>query len=192
MKLVIVESPAKAKTIEKYLGGDYKVLSSVGHIRDIPVSASKKANAIDIEAGFVLNYQILENKKKVIAELKKTAQKAEEVILAADNDREGEAIAWHLKEVLKLKPGHYSRITFNEITKDAVLEALKHKRDIDMNMKQAQEARRALDRLFGYGLSNLLWTKLWYGLSAGRVQSPALRILVEREREIQAFKPEQY
>ncbi len=192
MKLVIVESPAKAKTIEKYLGGEYKVLSSVGHIRDIPKSASKKANAIDIEAGFVLNYQNLENKKKVIADLKAAAKKADEVILAADNDREGEAIAWHVREALKLKSGEYSRITFNEITKDAVLEALKNKRDIDMNMKTAQEARRALDRLFGYGLSGLLWTKLWYGLSAGRVQSPALRILVEREREILAFNPVKY
>ena len=192
MKLVIVESPAKAKTIEKYLGGDYKVLSSVGHIRDIPKSASKKANAIDIEAGFVLNYQNLENKKKVIADLRAAAKKADEVILAADNDREGEAIAWHVREALKLKKGEYSRITFNEITKDAVLEALKHKRDIDMDMKTAQEARRALDRLFGYGLSGLLWTKLWYGLSAGRVQSPALRILAEREREILAFNPEKY
>lgn len=192
MKLVIVESPAKAKTIEKYLGGNYKVLSSVGHIRDIPKSASKKANAIDIQAGFVLNYQNLENKQKVISDLKKAAREANEVILAADNDREGEAIAWHVKETLKLQKGRYSRITFNEITKDAVLEALKNKRDIDMNMKKAQEARRALDRLFGYGLSNLLWTKLWYGLSAGRVQSPALRILVERERDILAFKPQKY
>ncbi len=156
MKLVVVESPAKAKTIEKYLGGDYRVLSSVGHIRDIPVSASKKANAIDIEAGFVLNYQILENKKKVIADLKAIAKKADEVILAADHDREGEAIAWHVREVLGLKKGEYSRIVFNEITKEAILEALKHKRDIDLNLKQAQEARRALDRLFGYGLSNLL------------------------------------
>jgi DNA topoisomerase-1 len=192
MKLVIVESPAKAKTIEKYLGGEYRVLSSVGHIRDIPKSASKKANAIDIEAGFVPNYENLENKKKVISELKFAAKNAEEVILAADNDREGEAIAWHVREALKLKKGQYSRITFNEITKDAVLEALKNKRDIDMDMKTAQEARRVLDRLFGYGLSGLLWTKLWYGLSAGRVQSPALRILVEREREILAFNPERY
>ena len=156
MKLVIVESPAKAKTIEKYLGGDYKVMSSVGHIRDIPKSASKKANAIDIEAGFVLNYQNLENKRKVISDLKTASKKADEVILAADNDREGEAIAWHVREALKLKPGQYSRITFNEITKDAILVALKHKRDIDMNLKKAQEARRALDRLFGYGLSGLL------------------------------------
>ncbi|PID83320.1 DNA topoisomerase I [Candidatus Campbellbacteria bacterium] len=192
MKLVIVESPAKAKTIEKYLGGDYKVLSSVGHIRDIPKSASKKANAIDIEKGFVPNYEILENKKKVISALKSEAKKSEEVILAADPDREGEAIAWHVKEVLKLKEGQYSRVSFNEITKDAIIEALKHKRDIDMDLKQAQEARRVLDRLFGYGLSNLIWTKLWYGLSAGRVQSPALRILAEREREIQKFIPEDY
>lgn len=191
-KLVIVESPAKAKTIEKYLGGNYKVLSSVGHIRDIPKSASKKAQAIDIEAGFRPNYEILENKRNVIKELKATAQKSGEVILAADCDREGEAIAWHVKEVLNLKKGEYSRITFNEITKDALLEALKHKRDIDLNLKKAQEARRVLDRLFGYGLSGLIWKKLWYGLSAGRVQSPALRILAEREREILAFKSEQY
>ncbi len=192
MKLVIVESPAKAKTIEKYLGGDYKVLSSVGHIRDIPKSASKKANAIDIEAGFVPNYYILENKQNVVAKLRDAAKKADEVLLAADPDREGEAIAWHVKEALKLKKGQYSRITFNEITKDAVLDALKHKHDIDMNLKVAQEARRVLDRLFGYGLSGLVWTKLWYGLSAGRVQSPALRILAEREREIMAFIPETY
>ena len=156
MKLVIVESPAKAKTIEKYLGGEYRVLSSVGHIRDIPKSASKKANAIDIGKGFVPNYENLENKKKVIADLRAAAKKSDEVILAADNDREGEAIAWHVREALKLKKGQYSRITFNEITKDAVIEALKHKRDIDMDMKTAQEARRVLDRLFGYGLSGLL------------------------------------
>ena len=192
MKLVIVESPAKAKTIEKYLGGDYKVLSSVGHIRDIPKSASKKANAIDIEAGFVPNYYILENKIDVVKKLKDAAKKSDEVLLAADPDREGEAIAWHVKEALGLKKSQYSRISFNEITKEAVLEALNHKRDIDMNLKVSQEARRVLDRLFGYGLSGLVWTKLWYGLSAGRVQSPALRILAEREREILAFIPETY
>jgi len=192
MKLVIVESPAKAKTIEKYLGGDYKVMSSIGHIRDIPKSASKKANAVDIENGFKLNYEILSNKTQVVKNLRAEAKKADEVILAADEDREGEAIAWHVKEVLKLKKGEYSRITFNEITKEAILEALKHKKDIDMNLKTAQEARRVLDRLFGYGLSGLLWTKLWYGVSAGRVQSPVLRIIAEREREIMAFKPEIY
>ena len=192
MKLVIVESPAKAKTIEKYLGGSYKVLSSVGHIRDIPKSASKKAAAIDIEGGFIPNYVNLDNKRDVIRKLKEAASEAEEVILAADNDREGEAIAWHVKETLNLREGKYSRITFNEITKDAVVEALKHKRGIDMDMKTAQEARRVLDRLFGYGLSGLIWQKLWYGLSAGRVQSPALRILVEREREIQKFRPDTY
>ncbi len=192
MKLVIVESPAKAKTIEKYLGGSYKVLSSVGHIRDIPKSASKKAATIDIENGFKPNYVNLDNKREVIRKLKDAASEAEEVILAADNDREGEAIAWHVKETLKLREGKYSRITFNEITKDAIVEAMKYKRDIDMDMKRAQEARRVLDRLFGYGLSGLIWQKLWYGLSAGRVQSPALRILVEREREIQKFNPEEY
>lgn len=192
MKLVIVESPSKAKTIEKYLGGDYKVASSVGHIRDIPKSASKKVKAIDIEAGFIPNYIILDDKKDVVRKLKEMSEKADEVILASDPDREGEAIAWHIKEALQLKEGKYSRIIFNEITKDAVLEALKNKREINMNLKVSQEARRVLDRLFGYGLSGLIWTKLWYGLSAGRVQSPALRILAEREREIQAFKPQTY
>lgn len=151
-KLVIVESPAKAKTIEKYLGSGYRVLSSVGHIRDIPKSASKKANAVDIEAGFIPNYEILENKRKVIKDLKLAAAVSDEVILAADQDREGEDIAWHIKEVLKLKENQYSRIVFNEITKPALLEALKHKRKIDINLKKAQEARRVLDRLFGYGL----------------------------------------
>ena len=192
MKLVIVESPSKAKTIEKYLGGDYKVASSVGHIRDIPKSASKKVKAIDIEAGFIPNYIILDDKKDVVRKLKEMSEKADEVILASDPDREGEAIAWHIKEALQLKEGKYSRIIFNEITKDAVLEALKNKREININLKVSQEARRVLDRLFGYGLSGLIWTKLWYGLSAGRVQSPALRILAEREREIQAFKPQTY
>ena len=156
MKLVIVESPAKAKTIEKYLGGDYKVMSSIGHIRDIPKSASKKAGAVDIENGFKPKYEIIPNKKDVIKKLSDAASEAEEVILAADPDREGEAIAWHVKETLKLREGKYSRVTFNEITKDAIVEAMKHKRDIDMNLKTAQEARRVLDRLFGYGLSGLI------------------------------------
>ncbi|MFW0871189.1 MAG: type I DNA topoisomerase [Patescibacteria group bacterium] len=191
-KLLIVESPAKSKTIEKYLGSNYKVLSSVGHIRDIPKSASKKANAVDIENGFTPNYVIIDKKQKVIDELKKAAKKAEEVLIATDPDREGEAIGWHIKEVLELGDDDYSRITFNEITKDAVLEALRHPRKIDNNLKTAQEARRVLDRLFGYGLSGLIWKKVRYGLSAGRVQSPALRILAEREREILAFIPDDY
>ena len=191
-KLLIVESPAKSKTIEKYLGSNYRVLSSVGHIRDIPKSASKKANAVDIERGFVPNYVTIDNKQKVIDELQKAAQRADHVLIATDPDREGEAIGWHIKEVLGLSDNDYDRVTFNEITKDAVLEALKHPRKIDNDLKTAQEARRVLDRLFGYGLSGLIWTKVRYGLSAGRVQSPALRILAEREREIKAFVPDDY
>ena len=187
MKLVIVESPAKAKTIEKYLGAEYKVLASVGHIRDIPTS---EKTAIDIEAGFVPNYQISKDKVKVVKELETEAKKASEVILATDPDREGEAIAWHLQEALKLK--NPKRARFHEITKDAITIAIHDTHPIDMNLKTAQEARRVLDRLFGYTLSKLIWTKVRYGLSAGRVQSPALRILMEKEREIRAFIPEKY
>ncbi|NCS99467.1 type I DNA topoisomerase [Candidatus Parcubacteria bacterium] len=186
-KLVIVESPAKAKTIEKYLGKDFVVRASVGHIRDIPKS---EKTAIDIEAGFVPNYEISPSKKKVVSELKALAKKSDEVILATDLDREGEAIAWHLQEALGLK--NPKRIVFNEITKEAIQEAITHPRMIDMPLKEAQEARRVLDRLFGYGLSGLIWKKVRYGLSAGRVQSPALRIIMEKEREIRAFIPEDY
>jgi len=187
MKLLIVESPAKAKTIEKYLGSTYKVKASVGHIRDLPKS---NKNAIDLDNGFTPRYEISPGKEKVVKELKSLAKKAEEVILATDPDREGEAIAWHIKEAISLKDP--KRIVFNEITKEAVNEAIKHPRLIDENLRLAQEARRVLDRLFGYDLSGLIWQKLRYGLSAGRVQSPALRILVEREREIRAFIPEKY
>lgn len=186
-KLVIVESPAKAKTIEKYLGKDYVVRASVGHIRDLPKS---NKDAVDIENNFKPTYEISPTKKKVVAELKKIASQSDEVILATDLDREGEAIAWHLAEALKLK--NPKRITFNEITKDAINEAMKHPRTVDMKLKEAQEARRVLDRLFGYDLSGLIWKKVRYGLSAGRVQSPALRILMEREREIRAFEPVDY
>lgn len=186
-KLLIVESPAKAKTIEKYLGGEYKVKASVGHIRDLPKS---NKNAVDIPGGFIPHYQILKNKENVVAEIKKLAAKADEVLLATDPDREGEAIAWHIAEAAGLK--NSKRIVFHEITKEAVKEALNHPREIDQKLRQAQEARRVLDRLFGYDLSGLIWRKLRYGLSAGRVQSPALRILVEREREIKAFVPEKY
>ncbi len=191
MKLVIVESPAKAKTIEKYLGGDFVVKASVGHIRDIPKS---NKNAIDIPGGFVPNYQIVPEKKKVIAELKEAAKDADEVLLATDPDREGEAIAWHLAEALNLAKGKRKpkRVVFHEITEGAVTEAIKHPRDIDDNLRAAQEARRVLDRLVGYDLSGLIWKKVRYGLSAGRVQSPALRILMEREREIRAFTPEDF
>ncbi len=184
MKLLIVESPSKAKTIEKYLGKDFRVVASVGHVRDLP--KSNKA-AIDIEAGFVPNYEVVKGKEKVIAEIKALAKKADEVILATDPDREGEAISWHVAQAVGLK--NPKRIVFHEITKEAVEEALEHPRDIDMHLKEAQEARRVLDRLVGYDLSGLIWKKVRYGLSAGRVQSPALRILVEREREIRDFKP---
>ncbi len=189
MKLVIVESPSKAKTIKKYLGKEYDVAASVGHVRDLPKS---NKNAIDIEGGFIPTYVISPRKKDVIADLKKRAQKADEVILATDPDREGEAIAWHVAEALGLKKKDTKRVAFHEITKEAVQEALKHPRAIDENLRAAQEARRVLDRIVGYDLSGLIWKKVKYGLSAGRVQSPALRILVEREREIQAFIPEQY
>jgi len=187
--LVIVESPAKAKTIEKYLGEGYTVKASVGHVRDLPKS---NKNAIDIDGGFVPNYEVVKNKEKVIKELSDAAEKADEIILATDPDREGEAIAWHLVEALKLPKGKTKRIAFNEITKDAVQEAIQHPRKIDQDLRRAQEARRVLDRLVGYDLSGLIWKKVRYGLAAGRVQSPALRILMEREREIRAFVPEDY
>ena len=186
-KLLIVESPAKAKTISKYLEGEYKVVASVGHIRDLPKSNKK---AIDIPAGFVPHYEISKGKEKVVAEIKDLAKKSSEVLLATDPDREGEAIAWHIAEATGLKKPR--RVTFHEITKEAVSEAIKHPRDIDMNLKEAQEARRVLDRLVGYDLSGLIWKKVRYGLSAGRVQSPALRIITEREREIRAFKSHPY
>ncbi|MCK5286126.1 MAG: type I DNA topoisomerase [Candidatus Pacebacteria bacterium] len=189
-KLLIVESPAKSKTISKYLGSDYVVESSVGHIRDIPKSNSKKANAVDIENNFKPNYEVIKGKEKIITTLKREAKKADEVLLAMDPDREGEAIAWHIAEVLKLP--NAQRVVFNEITEEAVQKAILHPRDIDQDLRKAQEARRVLDRLFGYGLSGLIWKKLRYGLSAGRVQSPALRILMERERLIRAFEPEDY
>lgn len=187
MKLMIVESPTKAKTISKYLGGVYKILPSVGHIRDLPKSNKK---AIDIEAGFAPHYEISKGKDKVVAEIKTEAKKAEEILIATDPDREGEAIAWHIKEALGLE--NPKRVVFHEITEDAIKEAIKHPRPIDENLRRAQEARRVLDRLVGYDLSGLIWKKVRYGLSAGRVQSPALRILMEREREIRAFIPEKF
>lgn len=192
MKLVIVESPAKAKTIEKYLkdidsSGDFIVRASVGHVRDLPKSNKK---AIDIEGGFIPHYEVVPAKVEVIQDLKALAKKAKDVILATDPDREGEAIAWHIQDELGLKKP--DRIVFHEITKEAIAEALAHPRQIDENLRQAQEARRVLDRLVGYDLSGLIWKKVRYGLSAGRVQSPALRILMEREREIRAFVPQTY
>lgn len=187
--LVIVESPSKAKTIKKYLGKGYDVKASVGHVRDLPKSNTK---AIDIDGGFVPNYEISKEKTKVIAELKEAAKKAKTVLLATDPDREGEAIAWHIAELIKKDNKNLSRIVFHEITEAAVKEAITHPRPIDQNLRKAQEARRVLDRLVGYDLSGLIWKKVRYGLSAGRVQSPALRILMEREREIRAFIPETY
>ncbi len=191
MKLLIVESPSKAKTIEKYFDGKYTVRASIGHIRDLPKT---NKDAIDIPAGFVPRYEISAGKGRVISELETLARKADEIILAPDPDREGEAIAWHLEEILK--DAHISkpitRVTFNEITKEAITEALQHPRSVDRKLVSAQEARRVLDRLVGYDLSGLIWKKVRYGLSAGRVQSPALRIIMEREREIRAFVPEDF
>lgn len=184
--LVIVESPAKAKTIEKFLGKDYKVLSSYGHIRDL----KKKEFSIDIDKDFKPHYEIPGDKKKVVEELKAEAKEAETVWLASDEDREGEAIAWHLYEVLKLQPEHTKRIVFHEITQSAILKAIEQPRNIDINLVDAQQARRILDRIVGFELSPVLWKKVKPALSAGRVQSVAVRLIVEREREIQAFQSE--
>lgn len=184
--LVIVESPAKAKTIEKFLGTGYKVLSSYGHIRDL----KKRAFSIDIADNFKPIYEIPEDKKKVVEELKAEAKKADLVWLASDEDREGEAISWHLFEVLKLKPEKTKRIVFHEITKTAILKAIEHPRDINVDLVNAQQARRVLDRIVGFELSPVLWKKIKPALSAGRVQSVAVRLIVDREREIQGFVSE--
>ena len=185
--LVIVESPAKAKTIEKFLGKDYKVMSSYGHIRDL----SKKN--FSVEGGdFTPVYEIPEDKKNLVRELKKAASEAKMVWLASDEDREGEAIAWHLYKVLELKPENTKRIVFHEITKDAILHAIENPRDIDLNLVDAQQARRVLDRIVGFELSPVLWKKIKPALSAGRVQSVAVRLIVERENEIKEFKSTPY
>lgn len=184
--LVIVESPAKAKTIEKFLGAEFQVKSSFGHIRDLP----KKGMSVDIENNFAPKYEISPDKKKVVSELKKLAASAETVWLASDEDREGEAISWHLSEALKLDRTKTKRIVFHEITKPAILEAIKNPRTIDSDLVDAQQARRVLDRIVGYELSPVLWKKVRPGLSAGRVQSVAVRLIVEREREIQDFQAE--
>lgn len=184
--LVIVESPAKAKTIEKFLGKDFKVLSSYGHIRDL----KKREFGIDIDNHFTPNYEIPTDKKKVVNELKSEADKADMVWLASDEDREGEAISWHLYEVLELSPEKTKRIVFHEITKPAILKAIENPRDIDINLVNAQQARRVLDRIVGFELSPVLWKKVKPALSAGRVQSVAVRLIAEREREIQAFESE--
>ena len=186
--LVIVESPAKAKTIEKYLGKDFKVLSSIGHIRSIAKKTKDGTPPIDVKNGFKTVYEIDADKKKTIAELRKAVKTAEQVWLATDEDREGEAIAWHLCEVLKLDPKTTKRIVFHEITKSAIEEAVKQPRTVDMHLVEAQQARQILDRIVGFELSPVVWQKVPGGKSAGRVQSPAVRLLVEREREIRAFE----
>lgn len=186
--LVIVESPAKAKTIEKYLGKDFHVLSSIGHIRSIVKKTKDGTPPIDVKNNFETTYEVDPEKKKVITELKKAVKASDEVWLATDEDREGEAIAWHLCEVLKLDPKTTKRIVFHEITKSAIEEAMKHPRTVDMNVVQAQQARQILDRIVGFELSPVVWQKVPGGKSAGRVQSPAVRLLVEREQEVQGFE----
>ena len=187
--LVIVESPAKAKTIGKYLGPDYKVLASMGHVRDLP----KSKMGVDLEHNdFEPDYQPIKGKEETIAELQEAADKSKKVYLATDPDREGEAISWHLKELLHLPEEKTSRVTFNEITKKVVTDSIAHPREIDQNLVDAQQARRILDRIVGYQLSPLLWKKIRRGLSAGRVQSVATRLVAEREEEIRAFVPEEY
>src|SRR5437588_2226187 len=186
--LVVVESPAKAKTINKYLGRDYTVIASMGHIRDLP----KSKLGVDVDNDFTETYESLASRKKVIKELKDAAKSASDIYVATDPDREGEAIGWHLIEELKGKKRKFHRLTFNEITKKAVQEALKHPRAIDEKMVDAQRARRVLDRLVGYKISTLLWDKVRRGLSAGRVQSVALKLVTDRERAIEKFVPEEY
>lgn len=186
--LLIVESPTKAKTISKFLGKDFHVLSSFGHIRDLP----KSKLGVDVEHGFKPTYVIPTNSKKAVTNLKRAMKETDHVYLATDEDREGEAIAWHIMAALKLDPAKTKRITFHEITREAITDAVEHPRDIDQRLVNAQQARRVLDRLVGYELSPLLWQKIRYGLSAGRVQSVALRLVVERERERRAFQVEEY
>jgi DNA topoisomerase-1 len=186
--VVVVESPAKAKTIGRYLGKDFKVLASVGHVRDLPSTRL----GVDVDDGFSLEYVVNEERKKAIAAIKKAVGGADAVYLATDYDREGEAIAWHITEVCEIPAEKQRRITFTEITRGAVTEALENPKDIDPRLVDAQQARRGIDRLVGYPVSQLLWEKIRYGLSAGRVQSPALRLIVEREREVQAFEAVEY
>ena len=186
--LVIVESPAKARTIKKYLGKDYQVKASMGHIRDLP----NKTMGVDINNDFEPTYDILPGRKKVMDELKKAAKDAKMVYLAPDLDREGEAIAWHLTEALKIKPANFRRVVFNAITRSTIQQAFEHPQELDMDKVYAQQARRILDRIVGYEISPLLWKKVARGLSAGRVQSVAVKLVVDREKEIQAFKPDEY
>ena len=186
--LVIVESPAKVKTIKKFLGANYDVEASNGHVRDFP----KSQFGIDVEHDFEPKYITIRGKGELLAKLRKAAKKADKIYLATDPDREGEAISWHLMQALKEDPKKMHRITFNEITKTAVKSSIKQARDLDMDLVDAQQARRVLDRMVGYRISPLLWAKVKRGLSAGRVQSVALRIIADREEEINAFIPEEY
>ena len=186
--LVIVESPAKVKTIKKFLGSNYQVMASNGHVRDFP----KSKMGIDFENDYEPQYITIRGKGEILAKLRKAAKKADKVYLATDPDREGEAISWHLSKSLKLDDNKMYRISFNEITKNAVKESIKNAREIDMDLVDAQQARRMLDRMVGYRISPLLWAKVKRGLSAGRVQSVALRIICDREEEINAFIPEEY
>ena len=186
--LVIVESPAKVKTIKKFLGKNYEVAASNGHVRDLP----KSTMGIDMEHDYEPKYITIRGKGEKLAELRKLVKKADKVYLATDPDREGEAISWHLSTALKLDESKMKRITFNEITKNAVKDSLKNPREIDMNLVDAQQARRVLDRMVGYSISPVLWQKVKRGLSAGRVQSVALRMICDREEQINAFIPEEY
>ena len=186
--LVIVESPSKAKTIGKYLGPDYQVKASMGHLRDLP----KSTLSVDIEHDFEPEYQPLKGKEDIIADLRKAAKGSGRIYLATDPDREGEAISWHLKYLLNIPDNETYRVTFNEITRNVVQESIQHPRPIDQNLVDAQQARRVLDRIVGYQLSPLLWKKIRKGLSAGRVQSVATRLVVDRENEIRAFVPQEY
>ena len=186
--LVIVESPAKVKTIKKFLGKNYEVVASNGHIRDLP----KSQLGIDVEHDFEPKYITIRGKGDILAMLRKEVKKADKIYLATDPDREGEAISWHLSKALKLEGKNVSRISFNEITQNAVKASLKNPREIDMDLVDAQQARRALDRMVGYRISPLLWAKVKRGLSAGRVQSVALRIVCDREEEILNFVPKEY
>ena len=186
--LVIVESPAKAKTIEKYLGRNYKVVASVGHIRDL----KKSTMSVDIDNNYEPQYINIRGKGPLINALKKEAKQAKAIYLASDPDREGEAIAWHLAHILGLDVHEKNRVVFNEITKDAVKDAFKDPRSIDLDLVDAQQARRILDRLVGYSISPILWKKIKKGLSAGRVQSIALKLIIDREHEIDSFIPEEY
>ena len=187
-KLVIVESPSKAKTIKKYLGGDYEVIASQGHIVDLPANKL----AVDVDNDFKPEYKTMPDKAKLIKDIKEQAKGKDVVYLATDPDREGEAIAWHLKNLLKIKDNDKCRIEFNEITKNAVKKAVDSPRVVNQSLVDAQQARRILDRIVGYKLSPLLWKKVKKGTSAGRVQSVALKIIIDKEREIQAFVPEDY